>query len=122
MSYYGSQVGLGRRTGIDLPSEEPGLMPSEDWARRVQHRQWMVGENISVGVGQGAITTTPLQLAKAIGGIAMGGVFKQPHLLKTSDPVPETRLAISEDDGGKNNSVHGRRCEARRHGLHERAP
>jgi penicillin-binding protein 2 len=48
-------------------------------------------------VGQGAITTTPLQLAKAIGGIAMGGVFKQPHLLKTSDPVPETRLAISED-------------------------
>ena len=97
MSYYGSQVGLGKRTGIDLPSEEPGLMPSEDWARRVQHRQWMVGENISVGVGQGAITTTPLQLAKAIGGIAMGGVFKQPHLLKTSDPVPETRLAISED-------------------------
>jgi penicillin-binding protein 2 len=96
MSYYGSQVGLGKRTGIDLPSEEPGLMPSEEWARRVQHRQWMVGENISVGVGQGAITTTPLQLAKAIGGIAMGGVFMQPHLLKTSDPVPETRFAISE--------------------------
>lgn len=97
MSYYGSQVGLGKRTGIDLPSEEPGLMPSAEWAQRVQHRQWMVGENISVGVGQGAITTTPLQLAKAIGGIAMGGVFKQPHLLKTSDPVPETRLALSED-------------------------
>ena len=97
MSYYGSQVGLGKRTGIDLPSEEPGLMPSEEWARRVQHRQWMVGENISVGVGQGAITTTPLQLAKAIGGIAMGGVFKQPHLLKTSEPAPETRFPISED-------------------------
>jgi penicillin-binding protein 2 len=97
MSYYGSQVGLGKRTGIDLPSEEPGLMPSAEWAQRVQHRQWMVGENISVGVGQGAITTTPLQLAKAIGGIAMGGIFKQPHLLKTSDPVPETRMPISED-------------------------
>jgi penicillin-binding protein 2 len=96
MFYYGSQVGLGKRTGIDLPSEETGLMPSEEWAQRVQHRQWMVGENISVGVGQGAITTTPLQLAKAIGGIAMGGVFKQPHLLKTSDPVPEVRSPISE--------------------------
>jgi penicillin-binding protein 2 len=97
MSYYGMSVGLGKRTGIDLPSEEPGLMPSEEWARRVQHRQWMVGENTSVGVGQGAIETTPIQLAKAIGGIAMGGVFKQPHLLKTSGLVPETRFPISED-------------------------
>jgi penicillin-binding protein 2 len=97
MSYYGMSVGLGKRTGIDLPSEEPGLMPSEEWARRVQHRQWMIGENTSVGVGQGAIETTPIQLAKAIGGIAMGGVFKQPHLLKTSGPAPETRFPISED-------------------------
>ncbi len=97
MSYYGTQMGLGRRTGIDLPGEEPGLMPSAEWKERVFHQPWYAGENISVGVGQGAITTTPIQLARTMGGLAMGGVFKQPHLLKTSDPVPETRFAISPE-------------------------
>jgi penicillin-binding protein 2 len=97
LSYYGSQVGLGKLTGIDLPSEEAGLMPSEDWKQRRFHQAWYPGETISVSVGQGAITTTPLQLARAIGGIALGGVFKVPHLLKSLDPGPGTRLAISED-------------------------
>src|SRR6201984_3646328 len=82
LSYYGSNLGLGRKTGIDLPSEEPGLMPSEEWVERTFHRKWYAGETISVSTGQGAVTTTPLQLARTIGGIAMGGVFKQPHLLK----------------------------------------
>ena len=97
LSYYGSNFGLGKRTGIDLPSEEPGLMPSEEWVQRVQHRQWYQGETISVAIGQGAIITTPLQLARTIGGIASGGVFKVPHLLKSLDPGPGMRFAISED-------------------------
>jgi penicillin-binding protein 2 len=97
LSYYGSGVGLGKRTGIDLPSEEAGLMPSEEWVQRVQHRQWYQGETISVAIGQGAITTTPLQLARSIGGIASGGVFKVPHLLKSLDPGPGMRFPISED-------------------------
>ena len=97
LSYYGSGVGLGKRTGIDLPSEEAGLMPSEEWVQRVQHRQWYQGETISVAIGQGAITTTPLQLARSIGGIASGGIFKVPHLLKSLDPGPGMRFPISED-------------------------
>lgn len=97
LSYYGSNFGLGKRTGIDLPSEEGGLMPSEEWVQRVQHRQWYQGETISVAIGQGAIITTPLQLARTIGGIASGGVFKVPHLLKSLDTGPGMRFAISED-------------------------
>ena len=97
MSYYATQMGLGKLTGIDLPGEEPGLMPSAEWKERRFHQPWYPGENISVGVGQGAITTTPIQLARMIGGLGMGGVFMQPHLLKTSDPVPETRFAISPE-------------------------
>jgi penicillin-binding protein 2 len=97
MSYYGTQMGFGRATGIDLPGEQPGLMPSVEWKERRFHQPWYPGENISVGVGQGAIETTPLQLARMMGGLAMGGVFKQPHLLKTSDPAPETRFAISPE-------------------------
>jgi penicillin-binding protein 2 len=96
LSYYGSHLGIGRKTGIDLPSEEAGLMPSAEWAERVQHRKWYAGETISVSTGQGAVTTTPLQLARLIGGIASGGVFKQPHLLKDAQNVGEERFHISE--------------------------
>jgi penicillin-binding protein 2 len=96
LAYYGSKLGIGHRTGIDLPSEEPGLMPSEEWVQRVFHRKWYAGETISVSTGQGAVTTTPLQLARLIGGVASGGVFKQPHLLMGLQKVGEERFAISE--------------------------
>ena len=96
LSYYGSKLGVGHKTGVDLPSEEAGLMPSEEWVERVFHRKWYAGETISVATGQGAVTTTPLQLVRMIGGIASGGVFKQPHLRKDAQNVGEERFAISE--------------------------
>jgi len=96
LSYYGSKLGIGHKTGIDLPSEENGLMPSQEWVERVFHRKWYAGETISVSTGQGAVTTTPLQLARMISGIASGGVFKQPHMLKDAQTVGEERFTISE--------------------------
>ncbi|MBI3668797.1 MAG: penicillin-binding protein 2 [Acidobacteria bacterium] len=97
IAYYASQMGLGKKTGIDLPAEQSGLMPSEEWKDRVFHQKWYPGETISVAIGQGAIVTTPLQLARTIGGIALGGIFKQPHLLKDTKQVREERFPISED-------------------------
>jgi penicillin-binding protein 2 len=96
ISYYSSKFGLGRKTGIDLPSEEPGLMPSEEWVQRVFHRKWYPGETVSVAIGQGAVTTTPLQLARLIGGIASGGVFMQPHMLKDAPNVGEEKFPLSD--------------------------
>jgi penicillin-binding protein 2 len=96
LDYYATGFGIGRKTGIDLPSEEPGLMPSQEWVERTFHRKWYAGEVISVAIGQGAVTTTPLQLARMIGGIASGGVFKQPHLIKDAPNVGEERFQISE--------------------------
>jgi penicillin-binding protein 2 len=96
LSYYGDKLGLGHKTGIDLPSEESGLMPSEQWVERAFHRKWYAGETISVAIGQGAVTTTPVQLARLIGGIASGGVFKQPHLRKDLQNVGEERVPLSE--------------------------
>jgi penicillin-binding protein 2 len=96
LAYYGSHFGIGHKTGIDLPSEEAGLMPSPQWVERALHRKWYQGEVISVATGQGAVTTTPLQLARMIGGIASGGVFMQPHLLKDAANVREERFPISE--------------------------
>jgi penicillin-binding protein 2 len=97
ISKYAKMLGLGAKTGIDLPSEEPGLVPSEEWVERVFHHKWYPGSTISVAIGQGAVTTTPLQLAYAIGGIASGGVFKQPHLLKDAAHVGEVHVELSEN-------------------------
>jgi penicillin-binding protein 2 len=78
---YGSSVGIGQKTGVDLPDEAAGIMPSVQWKEKVLHQPWYPGEVISVGIGQGALEVTPLQLARALGGIASGGVLVQPHLV-----------------------------------------
>lgn len=96
IAYYASHLGLGHKTGIDLPSEEAGLVPSEEWVERVFHRRWYPGETVSVSIGQGALTTTPLQLARVIGGVASGGVFMQPHMLKDAQNVTEEKFPLSE--------------------------
>lgn len=96
ISFYGGNLGLGHRTGIDLPGEEPGVMPSEAWKERVFHQKWYPGETISVAIGQGAIAVTPVQLAYMISGIIMGGRFHQPHLLVSDKSVPEIDFPISD--------------------------
>jgi penicillin-binding protein 2 len=80
LAYFAKNLGLGSRTGIDLPSEDPGLVPSPEWANAMFHRPWWAGETISVAIGQGAVAVTPVQMAYALGGIAEGGVFHRPHL------------------------------------------
>ena len=82
ISFYEDLVGFGHKTGIDLPNEMEGTAPSEKWKLRTQREKWYAGETISVSIGQGALTVTPIQLARALGGIAMGGVWRQPHLVK----------------------------------------
>jgi penicillin-binding protein 2 len=94
---YAKMLGLGAKTGIDLPSEEPGLVPSEEWVERLFHHKWYPGSTISVAIGQGAVTATPLQLAYMVGGVASGGTFKQPHLLKDAQNVGEVRVDLAED-------------------------
>jgi penicillin-binding protein 2 len=93
---YASQLGLGRRTGIDLPNEEAGVVPSEAWKERVLKQKWYAGETISVAIGQGALTVTPLQLAYSTGGIALGGVFRQPHLLKDASQGAAKQFPLAE--------------------------
>jgi penicillin-binding protein 2 len=78
---YGHEVGIGVKTGVDLPDEAAGVMPSEAWKMKTPPDKWYAGETISVGIGQGAIEVTPIQLARAIGGIASGGVLRRPHLV-----------------------------------------
>src|SRR6266481_822214 len=80
--------GLGQKTGIDLPQEVSGIMPSEEWKIRNFKQKWYAGETISVGIGQGAIAATPIQLARAIGAIASGGLLVRPHVTNPRDLPP----------------------------------
>lgn len=82
IAFYGDLAGLGHVTGIDLPHEAEGIMPSQQWKLRNYRQKWYAGETPSVAIGQGALTVTPLQLARAIGGMAIGGSWHQPHLVK----------------------------------------
>lgn len=97
ISHFAMGLGLGRRTGIDLPGEEPGLVPSEDWVERVYHHKWYPGSTISVSIGQGAVMATPIQLARMIAAVASGGTLIRPHLLKdAAEPAPEV-FPLSDD-------------------------
>lgn len=86
---YADLAGLGKRSGIDLPAEAEGTVPSRRWKIRTQRQRWFSGETVSVVIGQGALTVTPLQLANAIGGLARGGEWHRPHLLMDPAPAPE---------------------------------
>jgi penicillin-binding protein 2 len=86
---YASMFGLGKRTGIDLPQEVSGTMPSEEWKIKNFKQKWYAGETISVSIGQGAVTVTPVQLTRAIAGVAMGGTLRRPHLVFDDEVPPD---------------------------------
>lgn len=94
---YAKKFGLGAPTGIDMPSEAEGIIPSPEWKKRTRNQEWYLGETISVAIGQGPITTTPLQLAYSIGGIASGGVFVRPRIHLTKTPAEPRRVEIAPE-------------------------
>jgi len=95
---YATQFGLGQKTGIDLPQEASGIMPSEEWKIRTFKQKWIVSETISVGIGQGAVAATPVQMMRAIGAIASGGRVVRPHLTNPTDLPPGVIPASSVPD------------------------
>lgn len=93
---YGHEVGIGQKTGVDLPGEASGIMPSPEWKLKAQRDKWYAGETISVGIGQGATQASPMQLARALSGIASGGVFVRPHSVIADQLDPQMQQALEE--------------------------
>ena len=91
---YATLLGLGQKTGIDLPQEVSGVMPSEEWKLRNFRQKWFAGETISVGIGQGAVAVTPVQLMRAIGAISMDGKMVVPHVADPSG-LPQNYLEVN---------------------------
>jgi penicillin-binding protein 2 len=75
-------LGLGRRTGIDLDSDSAGILPSDAWKRREKKEGWRDGDTCNLAIGQGFLTTSPLQMAVVTAAFANGGRRVKPHLLQ----------------------------------------
>ena len=82
LAEYVEMFGLGQRTGVGLPGESPGLIPTSAWKKRATGVPWQMGETISISIGQGYDLVTPLQLAVAYGAIANGGKLWTPYAVK----------------------------------------
>ena len=82
---WATLLGLGVKSGIDLPNEVAGLVPSTQWKQETMHEKWYAGETISVAIGQGAVSVTPVSMAVYMATLANGGTRVTPHLLKAVD-------------------------------------
>jgi penicillin-binding protein 2 len=82
LARYARAFGLGSPTGIDLPGESPGLVPDPAWKEKTLHEPWVTGDTYHMGIGQGYVATTPLQMALVTAAIANGGDVLVPRVVK----------------------------------------
>ncbi len=104
---WATLLGLGEKSGIDLPNERVGLMPSPEWKQARFKEKWYAGETVSVSIGQGSVALTPVSMAVYAATLANGGTRITPHLLKAVDdgsgwkpvppPPPKSRAPIDPE-------------------------
>jgi penicillin-binding protein 2 len=126
LSAYLNKFGIGQKVSLDMFEESPGLMPSRDWKRVTRRQAWFPGETLILGIGQGYMQATPLQLAQATALVANKGKWNRPHLAKTvegqkpvdENPMPDIVLRDPSDWGKVNHGMqqvmHGARGTARK--------
>jgi len=100
ISKYAVSFGLSQRTGIDLPNEMSGIMPSTQWEMKNYHQKYYAGNTISVGIGQGETQVTPIQLLRALSGLASDGHFVRPHTVGADQVPPDFRQAVTDSFPG----------------------
>ena len=128
MHDYMTRFGLGQRVSLDMQEETAGLMPSRDWKRARYRQAWYPGETVILGIGQGYMQATPLQLAQATALVATRGKWIRPHLARSiggeppvdPDPVPDIQLRDPRfwdyATHGMEQVLHGARGTARKVG------
>jgi penicillin-binding protein 2 len=104
---WATLFGLGVKSNIDLPNERVGLVPSTEWKREKLHDKWYAGETISVSIGQGQVSVTPVSMAVYTATLANGGTRVTPHLLKSvyednswkpvAAPPPQSRVEVTPE-------------------------
>lgn len=102
ISQFMARMGFGARTGIDLTGEAAGILPSQEWKMQRFKQKWFAGETISIGIGQGYNSYTPLQLASTIATIANDGVMFRPHVVNYSEDLrSKTRTPVAPKPVGR---------------------
>lgn len=98
ISEYARSYGFQQETGIPLPEEHKGLIPSREWKEHHIGRSWQKGETLNTAIGQGYTLTTPIQIARYVAALVNGGHLLQPKLLRRSEPEQLKRLPLSGDE------------------------
>jgi penicillin-binding protein 2 len=104
---WATLLGLGVKSNIDLPNELVGLVPSSEWKQQTKHEKWYAGETISVAIGQGQVSVTPISMAVYAATIANAGTRVTPHILKATDegngwkpvppPPPQSKIDVTPE-------------------------
>ena len=96
---YYRQFGLGEATGIDLPGETAGRVPTPEWKQQNRGEDWFVGDTYNISIGQGDLLASPLQMAVATGAVVNGGSLLKPHIFKqtTAGDIQKSAEAIRAD-------------------------
>lgn len=95
LTHYLDRFGFGRLTGIDLPGEVEGLIPTPEWKEEAKGEPWYLGDTYHLAIGQGDLLVTPLQLANATATIANGGTVQTPHLFLRHESVQPTDVVTA---------------------------
>lgn len=95
ISRYAFDFGFGKKTGIELPGEKSGFVPTRRWKRRRFKEPWQKGETLNYSIGQGFLLVTPLQLARMIAAVGNGGRLYRPEYILDEPPDPESRVQVS---------------------------
>jgi len=96
MSSFAKASGFGELTGIDLPHEKPGLIPSREWKRKRMGESWYPGENLNMAIGQGYNQVTPIQVARFVSALLNGGELIKPSLTMNESPKVQDRLPLTD--------------------------
>ena len=109
LSAYTAQYGIGSPTGIDIDGEAPGNLPSAEWKEQTFGEVWTIGDTYNMGIGQGYLATTPIQMARVVSATANGGKLlvprvvrevrdSQQHVIVPNEPIVERQIPISPDN------------------------
>lgn len=116
---YASQFGLGQRTGIELPGEASGFLPSKEWKEEVKDERWYVGDTYHLSIGQGDVLVTPLQVAREISVFANSGTLFKPHLVKSVINQQKEIILDVKPEVISSNIVREEHIETIRQGLRQ---
>jgi penicillin-binding protein 2 len=117
LAYFARELGLGQRTGLELPGEIPGRVPDTAWKKRATGHEWFPGETLSVIIGQGPLDATPIQLANMIAGIAVGGTIYKPRLVKRIEDQEGNVLSVTQPEKLHDFKFNAKNMELVRKGL-----